>query len=146
MIIFGALKGLHSMPTYIILSPLFIYYICPKKCTCFYMHMMMSTSSVVCARQASDFQSVQYMWMKDCGSRSSSFIRSQLYLNLHCFQTRVFHFDEVTGAEHLLGKIHCILWERSGSVVECFTRDQGAVGLSLTGVAALWSLSKAHLS
>ena len=26
-------------------------------------------------------------------------------------------------------------WERSGSVVECLTRDQEAVGLSLTGVA-----------
>ena len=27
--------------------------------------------------------------------------------------------------------------ERSGSLVECLTRDQGAAGLSLTGVAAL---------
>ena len=33
--------------------------------------------------------------------------------------------------------------ERSGSVVECLTRDRGAVGSSLT---ALWSLSKTHLS
>ena len=32
-------------------------------------------------------------------------------------------------------------WERSGSVVECLTRDQGAAGLSLTGVV---SLSKTH--
>ena len=31
--------------------------------------------------------------------------------------------------------------ERSGSVVECFTRDRGASGLSLTGVTVL-SLSK----
>ena len=29
--------------------------------------------------------------------------------------------------------------ERSGSVVECLTRDQGAAGPSLTGVTALWS-------
>ena len=36
--------------------------------------------------------------------------------------------------------------ERSGSVVECLTRDRGAAGLSLTGVTALWSLSKTHLS
>ena len=36
--------------------------------------------------------------------------------------------------------------ERSGSVVECLTRDRGAVGLSLTGVTVLWSLSKTHLS
>ena len=35
--------------------------------------------------------------------------------------------------------------ERSGSVVECLTRDQEAVGSSLTGVTALWSLSKTHL-
>ena len=36
--------------------------------------------------------------------------------------------------------------ERSGSVVECLTRDQKAAGSSLTGVTALWSLSKTHLS
>ena len=35
--------------------------------------------------------------------------------------------------------------ERSGSVVECLTRDRGAAGSSLTGVTALWSLSKTHL-
>ena len=36
--------------------------------------------------------------------------------------------------------------ERSGSVVECLTRDRGAAGSSLTGVTALWSLSKTNLS
>ena len=36
--------------------------------------------------------------------------------------------------------------ERSGSVVECLTRDRRVAGLSLTGVTALWSLSKTHLS
>ena len=36
--------------------------------------------------------------------------------------------------------------ERSGSVVECFTRDRGVAGSSLTGVTALWFLSKTHLS
>ena len=30
--------------------------------------------------------------------------------------------------------------ERSGSVVECLTRDRGAAGSSLTGVTAFWSL------
>ena len=35
------------------------------------------------------------------------------------------------------------LRERSGSVVECLTRDRGAAGSSLT---ALWCLSKTHLS
>ena len=36
--------------------------------------------------------------------------------------------------------------ERSGSVKECLTLDRGAVGSSLTGVTALWSLSKTNLS
>ena len=36
--------------------------------------------------------------------------------------------------------------ERSGSVVECLTRDRGAMGSSLTDVTALWSLSKTYLS
>ena len=36
--------------------------------------------------------------------------------------------------------------ERSGSVVECLTRDKRVAGWSLTGVTALWSLSKTHLS
>ena len=38
------------------------------------------------------------------------------------------------------------LWERSGSVVECLTRDQRAAGSSLTDITALWSLNKTHLS
>ena len=36
--------------------------------------------------------------------------------------------------------------ERNGSVVECLTRDREAAGSSLTGVTAVWSLSKTHLS
>ena len=36
--------------------------------------------------------------------------------------------------------------ERSGSVVECLTQDRRAAGSSLTGVTALWSLSKTHLA
>ena len=36
--------------------------------------------------------------------------------------------------------------ECSGSVVEYLTRDRRAVGTSLTGVTALLSLSKTHLS
>ena len=45
-------------------------------------------------------------------------------------------------------KVHILIymWERSGSVVECLTRDQRAVGSSLTGITALWSLSKTHFS
>ena len=37
------------------------------------------------------------------------------------------------------------LQERSGSVVECLTRDLEAEGSSLMGVTALSSLSKTHL-
>ena len=38
------------------------------------------------------------------------------------------------------------LRECSNSVVECLTRDRGAAGSRLTGVTALWSLRKTHLS
>ena len=37
-------------------------------------------------------------------------------------------------------------WERSGSVVECLTRDRGVAGSNLTDVTALWSLNKTHFS
>ena len=33
-----------------------------------------------------------------------------------------------------------------GSVVECLNPEGGAMGSNLTGVTALWSLSKTHLS
>ena len=35
-------------------------------------------------------------------------------------------------------------WERSGSVIECLTRDREAAGSSLTCVTALWSLNKTN--
>ena len=47
---------------------------------------------------------------------------------------------------HVLLNLLNKLWERSGSVVQCLTRDGGAAGSSLTGVTAVWSLSKTHLS
>ena len=58
------------------------------------------------------------------------------------------HFDGGVGAVAPIFKgIHNpINRERSGSVVECLTRDRRAAGSSLTGVTALWSLSKTHLS
>ena len=37
-----------------------------------------------------------------------------------------------------------LIVERSGSAVECLTRDRGAADLSVTSVTALWSLSKTH--
>ena len=42
--------------------------------------------------------------------------------------------------------VYPIKMECSGSVVERLTRDLEAAGSSLTGVTALWSLSKTHLS
>ena len=47
---------------------------------------------------------------------------------------------------HVYFPIIPLVGERSGSVVECLTRDRRAAGSSLTGVTALWSLSKTHLS
>ena len=42
--------------------------------------------------------------------------------------------------------VNAQFWERSGSMVECLTRDREAAGSSLTGITALWSWSKTHLS
>ena len=36
-----------------------------------------------------------------------------------------------------LDKVHVLIRERSGSAVECLTRDRRAVGSSLTGVTVL---------
>ena len=47
---------------------------------------------------------------------------------------------------HVLITVQEQVRERSGSVVECLTQDRRAAGSSLTGVIALWSLSKTHLS
>ena len=43
-------------------------------------------------------------------------------------------------------ELYFFIREPSGSVVECLTRDRRVAGSSLTGVTALWSLSKTHLS
>ena len=37
-----------------------------------------------------------------------------------------------------------LIWERSGSVVECLSRDQGFVGMNLASVTLLCLLSKTH--
>ena len=42
--------------------------------------------------------------------------------------------------------LYLLLSGAQWSVVECLTQDQGAAGSSLTGVSALWSLGKTHLS
>ena len=50
--------------------------------------------------------------------------------------------DPVIGSQILARSLR----EHSGSVVECLTRDRRVACSSLTGVTALWSLSKTHLS
>ena len=39
-----------------------------------------------------------------------------------------------------------IFYQTGSAVVECLTQDREAMGSSLTGLTALWSLSKTHLS
>ena len=60
-------------------------------------------------------------------------------------QMSTFHDNDT-----LMHYVNCVFvkktGERSGSVVECLTRDRRVAGSSLTGVTALWSLSKTHLS
>ena len=41
--------------------------------------------------------------------------------------------------------VSSLIYPLRSSVVECLTWDRRAVGLSLTGITALWSLSKTHL-
>ena len=60
----------------------------------------------------------------------------------HRFQRMDLH---VVSFFKVLDTLH-IIRERSGSVVECLTRDRGAAGSSLTAVTALCSLSKTHSS
>ena len=47
--------------------------------------------------------------------------------------------DNIQGRSPNVVKVifHTIRWERSGSVVECLTRDQRTAGSSLTGFTAL---------
>ena len=53
---------------------------------------------------------------------------------------------KMSAASEPLNCFIIVIYDRSGSVVECLTQDRGAGGSSLTGVTALWSLSKTHLS
>ena len=54
--------------------------------------------------------------------------------------------DPGIGVGRIGSDAHAGYRERSGSVVECLTRDREAVGSRLTGITALWFLSKTHLS
>ena len=70
-----------------------------------------------------------------------------LYCTCEC--TFLEHFTLMYVSESVVGtfKLNTLArGERSGSVVECLTRDRGAAGWSLTRITMLWSLSKTHLS
>ena len=102
---------------------------------------------------------------KQCGPRSDCSYRSSLFwIHAVCFYTefvsnvrQLFAVDDFSKRNFqmlfFLGALRFFLniiirnsRERSGSVVECLTRDRRAADSSLTGVTALWSLSKTHLS
>ena len=98
--------------------------------------------------------------LKDAYFHIKVFKKQRKYLRF-CFQNQVYQFRALcfgpTVSPRVFTKViavvtahlHCQnirLAERSGSVVECLTRDRRVAGSSLTGVTALWSLSKTHLS
>ena len=61
------------------------------------------------------------------------------------FKLKVEHYSTTKAKVenfHSKMKSHILNKECSGSLVECLTRDRGAAGSSLTGVTALWSLSR----
>ena len=51
------------------------------------------------------------------------------------FIERIDHYHECVHGSFSLN-LQVVIGERSGSVVECLTRDQGTAGSSLTGVTA----------
>ena len=74
----------------------------------------------------------------------SVFIRQRGKGCVHCsWFAKLDSFANCGQGIHPLNIVKPVGRERSGSVVECLTRDRGAAGWSVT---ALWSLSKAHLS
>ena len=54
--------------------------------------------------------------------------------NLNDFYARLENLFAIISDSHFMTKTTRKGWEHSGSVVECLTRDRGAVGLSLTGI------------
>ena len=81
-------------------------------------------------------------------------LMSRLKYVRHCLCNALYVYCRgraVTNVGKTCGPTPCFVlaintFKLSGSVVECLTRDQEAAGSSLTGVTALWSLSKTHLS
>ena len=75
-----------------------------------------------------------------------SCLQNECYLHNHCYLHNWFYAHLFRMKGILIQRTVLIYRERSYSGVECLTRDRRAAGSSLTGVTALWSLSKTHLS
>ena len=70
---------------------------------------------------------------------------SKLQINF-CHFSHIVNLD-IFGLHYYQCTVYAeLIWEHSGSVIECLTWDRGAAGSRLTSVTVLWSLSKAHLS
>ena len=81
-------------------------------------------------------------------ARGLSFVHMHKTMQLRSYCTSMHVHDvhcEIFDVTSIKGAI-IVFREHSGSVVECVTRDRETAGSSLTGVTALWSLSKTHLS
>ena len=108
-----------------------------------------SISASMCLKSCEDQTSLKSY---NGGSWENSY-RSRPNALDHFFQTRNTDLSFVIHAksrENTFDRIWLATqhrkWERRGSVIECLTRDRRTAGSSLTGVTALWSLSKTHLS
>ena len=71
--------------------------------------------------------------IKRCRSGKQAIWQGFNITTMPVFQTIIFLFKKTL----VLLYITNIVWERSGSVVECLTGDRGGVGLSLNDVTAL---------
>ena len=66
----------------------------------------------------------------------------QLHIAAKCTKLPSYQMRQIPVHAKYLDLITKLSGERSGSVVECLTRDRGAAGLSLTGVIALCPLAR----
>ena len=66
---------------------------------------------------------------------NSNFRHFYFYFNF--FLTNQWKINTYLPIWKIMSRVTANIWEHSGSVVECLTRDQGAVGLSLNCISAL---------
>ena len=84
-----------------------------------------------------------------CVPTTYDFVEKNIFICFVCLMLYI-PVNNLSVMSGLLGstkqQVKCLAGRRSDSVVECLTGDCGAAGASLTGVTAMWSLSKTHLS